>query len=264
MTGDSTEREPIGRDWTGAELAVVVGDYLAQLEKRLAGKPVDRATHDRTVRFVTGKSGMPVTAKQGEIAAVLSLIGLPTLKDPPPRWTYDAPLLQAVEDALAAKPALLAAAVRPNALFAAPPALPLIEAAPPKALPIDAGLVRLIHRFDMATREAEDRFLRGLGAASVLAHEARRLTDHGRPDLAQAARLAAAGDPEGCDVVSFGLDAAPRLLVVKTTLGAEVAPFGLTHAELDLARARPEAFRVRRVYDLLGEARFYRLKPPFE
>ena len=131
MTGDSTERETIGREWTGAELTVVVGDYLTQLEKTLAGKPVDRATHDRAVRFVTGKSGMPVMAKQGEITAVLSLIGLPVLKDPPPRWTYDAPLLTAIEDALLAKPALLAAAVRPDALFAAPPAIPLIEAAPP-------------------------------------------------------------------------------------------------------------------------------------
>ncbi|HJV43457.1 hypothetical protein [Caulobacter sp.] len=264
MTGDSAEREAIGRDWAGAELAVVVGDYLAQLEKLLAGKPVDRATHDRTVRFVTGKSGMPVMAKQGEIAAVLSLIGLPVLKDPPPRWSYDAPLLQAVEDALLAKPALLTAAVRPNALFAAPPAIALIEAAPPQPLPMDARLARLIHRFDMATREAEDRFLRGLGVASIVAHEVRRLTDHGRPDLAGQVRVATAADPEGCDAISFGQDATPRLLVVKTTLAGEVAPFGLSQAQLDLARARPDAFRLRRVYDLLGEARFYRLKPPFE
>ena len=34
-------------------------------------------------------------------------------------------------------------------------------------------------------------------------------------------------------------------------------------AEFALADARPEAFRIRRVYDLLGEARFYRMKPPF-
>lgn len=265
MTGDSAEREAIGREWTGAELAVVVGDYLAQLEKTLAGRPVDRATHDRTVRFVTGKSGMPVMAKQGEITAVLSLIGLPTLKDPPPRWTYDPLLLTAVEDALAAKPALLAAAVRPDALFAAPPAVPLIEAAPPQPVPADARLARIIQRFDLATRAAEDRFLPGLGAASVVAHEARRLTDHGRPDLAHQVRLArAGGDPPGCDVVSFGLDAAPRLLAVKTTLGSDLAPFSLTEAELALGHDRPDAFRVRRVYDLLGEARFYRLKPPFE
>jgi len=268
MTGESTDRETAGRetagrDWTGAELAVVVGDYVAQLEKTLAGKPVDRATHDRTVRFVTGKSDMPIMAKQGEISAVLSLIGLPILKDQPPRWSYDEPLLRAVEDALTAKPTLMAAAVRPDALFAAPSAIALIEAAPPQPLPMDERLVRVIQRFDMATRAAEDRFLRGLGAASVVAHEARRLNGHGRPDLAKHVRLATAGDPEGCDVISFGLDAAPRLLVVKTSLGGEVAPFGLTYAELDLARARPEAFRVRRVYDLLGEARFYRLKPPF-
>lgn len=269
MTGESTDtestgRETTGRDWTGAELAVVVGDYVAQLEKTLAGKPVDRATHDRTVRFVTGKSDMPIMAKQGEISAVLSLIGLPILKDQPPRWSYDEPLLRAVEDQLAAKPALLAAAVRPASLFAAPPAIALIEAAPPKPLPMDERLARVIHRFDMPTREAEDRFLRGLGVASIVAHEVRRLTDHGRPDLAGQVRVATAADPEGCDVISFGQDATPRLLVVKTTLAGEVAPFGLSQVQLNLARARPDAFRVRRVYDLLGEARFYRLKPPFE
>lgn len=257
MTGES------GREWTGAELAVVVGDYVAQLEKTLAGKSVDRAAHDRSVRFVTGKADMPILWKQGEISAVLSLIGLPILRDPPPRWSYDGALLQAVEEQLAAKPALLAAAVRPDALFAAPPALPLIEAAPPRPMAVDPRLVRVIQRFDMATREADDRFLRGLGVASVIAHEARRLSDRGRSDLAVQVRPAREGDPEGCDVVGFGLDERPRLIVVKTTLSGEVSPFGLSHAEFALAESRPEAFRIRRVYDLLGDARFYRIKPPF-
>lgn len=258
MTGESN-----GRDWTGADLAVVVGDYVAQLEKTLAGRPVDRASHDRTVRFVTGKSDMPITWKQGEISAVLSLIGLPILKDMPPRWSYDEALLEAVEEQLAAKPGLLNVAIRPAALFSAPPAVPLIEAAPPKPMPMDERLVRAIQRFDMSGREADDRFLRGLGVASIVAHEARRLTERGRPDLADRIRPAREGDPEGCDVIGFGLDERPRLLVVKTTLAGELAPFGLTQAEYALSDAQPDAFRVRRVYDLLGEARFYRLKPPF-
>jgi hypothetical protein len=258
MTGESG-----GRDWTGADLAVVVGDYVAQLEKTLAGKPVDRASHDRTVRFVTGKSDMPITWKQGEISAVLSLIGLPILKDQPPRWSYDEALLEAVEEQLAAKPALLVAAVRPAALFYAPSAIGLIETAPPRPMPMDERLIRIIQRFDMSAREADDRFLKGLGVASIVAHEARRLSDRGRPDLAGQIRPARAGDPDGCDVVSFGLDEIPRLIVVKTTLAGEVAPFGLSHAEFALAEAQPHAFRIRRVYDLLGEGRFYRLKPPF-
>ncbi|USQ98535.1 hypothetical protein [Caulobacter sp. RL271] len=260
MTGES-----VGREWTGADLAVVVGDYVAQLEKTLAGKPVDRATHDRAVRFVTGKSDMPISWKQGEISAVLSLIGLPTLKDMPPRWSYDEALLEAVEAQLAAKPTLLAVAVRPAALFAAPPAIPLIEAAPPKPMPMpmDEQLIRVIQRFDMSGREADDRFLRGLGVASVVAHEARRLAERGRPDLADEVRPTNDRDPEGCDVIGFGLDERPRLLVVKTTLAGDLAPFSLTQAEYALSDAQPDAFRVRRVYDLLGEARFYRLKPPF-
>lgn len=258
MTGES-----VGRDWTGADLAVVVGDYMAQLERTLAGKPVDRAAHGRTVRFVTGKSDAPIAWKQGEISAVLSLVGLPILKDQPPRWSYDEPLLEAVEDQLAAKPALLTAAVRPAALFVAPPAIPLIETPPPRPMAMTDRLVRLIQRFDMGARAADDRFLRGLGIASVIAHEARRLSDRGRPDLAARIRPAGAEDPAGYDVLGFGLDETPRLIVVKTTLAGEFAPFGLTSAELALATARPEAFRIRRVHDLLGEARFYRMKPPF-
>lgn len=257
MTGES------GRDWTGADLAVVVGDYVAQLEKTLAGKPVDRSAHDRTVRFVTGKSDMPITWKQGEISALLSLIGLPILRDQPPRWSYDSALLEAVEEQLAAKPALLSAAVRPASLFTAPPAVPLIEAAPPRPMPMDDRLIRVIQRFDMGAREADDRFLKGLGVSSIIAFEARRLSDRGRPDLAAKIRPARDGDPAGCDVIAFGLDESPRLIVVKATLSGEVSPFGLSEAEFALSEARPETFRIRRVYDLLGEARFYRMKPPW-
>lgn len=259
MTVESTARE-----WTGADLAVVVGDYIAQLEKTLAGKPVDRAAHARTVRFVTGKADGPISWKQGEISAVLSLIGLPILKDQPPRWAYDDALLDAVEEQLAAKPALLAAAVRPDALFAAPSAIPLIEAAPPSPPTAKSErLMQVLQRFDIGRREHEDRFLKGLGVASVVAHEARRLADHGRPDIGARVRPARAGDPDGCDVIGFGLDETPRLIVVKTTLAGPFAPFSLTSAEHELSQAQPHAFRVRRVYDLLGEARFYRLKPPF-
>ena len=259
MTGES------GREWTGAELAVVVGDYIVQLEKTLAGKPVDRGAHDRAVRFVTGKSDMPISWKQGEISAVLSLIGLPILRDRPPRWSRDEALLEAVEAQLAAKPSLLSDAVRPASLFAAPPAVPLIEAAPPRPapMPMDEHLIRVIQRFDMGGREADDRFLKGLGVSSIIAFEARRLSDRGRSDLAAKIRPAGDGDPDGCDVIGFGLDETPRLIVVKTTLSGEVSPFRLGQAERDLALARPDAFRLRRVYDLLGEARFYEMKPPF-
>jgi len=257
MTGES------GREWTGADLAVVVGDYIAQLEKTLAGRPVDRAAHDRSIRFVTGKSDMPIVWKQGEISAVLSLIGLPALRDQPPRWSYDLALLEAIEAQLAAKPALLAAAVRPAALFAAPPAVALIETTPPSFPPIDAPLARVIRRFDLGRRQAEDRVLKALGVASLIAFETRRLADRGRSDLAARVRPAGPDDPQGCDIVAFGPDESPRLIVVKTALAGDLSPFDLEPAESELAQVQPEAFRLRRVYDLLGEARFYELKPPF-
>ena len=255
-----------GRDWTGADLDLVVGDYCVMLGKEIAGKTADRAAHQRALRFVSGRSGAVIEWKQCEISAAFTLIGLPILQDFQPRWNLADDLLDAVDRQLTSKPALITAALRPPSLFS-PAGSPLpVEGPPPlfndeQANP-NPRAARLIARFDPGGRDQADRFLTETGLAFILASEQRRLRDHGRHDLADQVRPAAYPvDPRGCGLISFKPTGELRRIAVKATTGGVATPFHLTPDEDALWRADP-AFRIRRLYDLGREPRFYTLRPP--
>jgi hypothetical protein len=256
-----------GRTWNEAEQDLVVGDYLVMLDKAMTGRAYDPANHQRALRFVTNRSGGAITFLQGEISAVLALVGLPTLKDHPTRWDFGDGLVEAVDRCLSARPGVLKDLAQPPALLGRAAAPILAEGAPSPALhaPASARAQRLVARFDPAARDQEARMLARIGVAAALVHEQRRLEDRGRPDLAAQVRLASppingqAGDA-GCDLVSFSRTGAPRRIAVKTTTGGPATPFRLTPAEDALRAAEPEAFVVHRLYDMAREARVFRVR----
>jgi hypothetical protein len=254
-------------DWSAADLDLVVGDYFVMLAKMLAGQSLNPASHQRALRFVTGRPGGAIEFRQRNVSAALTLIGLPILADFAPRWNLHDELLDAVERHLTARPAVITAAMRPSLLFVATEPLFLVEAPSPRfdaeQMQPGARAERLIARFDPAGRDFADRLLTQTGRAAVLAFEQRRLREHGRADLADQVRLARpADDPPGHDVLSFKPTGEPRLIVVKTTTGGAGTPFQLTDAEDDLWNSRPDAFRLYRLYDLGRDLRFYTLRPP--
>ncbi len=106
-----------GKTWNEAEHDMVVGDYLVMLDKVMTGRAYDPENHQRALRFVTNRSGGAITFLQGEISAVLTLIGLPTLKDHPPRWDFGDGLADSVDRCLTAKPGALKDLVQPPALL---------------------------------------------------------------------------------------------------------------------------------------------------
>jgi hypothetical protein len=126
-----------GKTWNEAEQDMVVGDYLVMLDKVMTGRAYDPANHQRALRFVTNRSGGAITFLQGEISAVLTLIGLPTLKDHPPRWDFGDSLADSVERCLTARPAVLKDLVQPPALLGctarADPGRGRAVASPPRA-----------------------------------------------------------------------------------------------------------------------------------
>jgi hypothetical protein len=255
------------REWSGADLDLVVGDYFVMLGKALAEKPLDPAAHQRALRFVSGRSGAVIEWKQCEISAALTLIGLPILRDFQPRWNLRDDLLDAVDRQLTAKPALITAAMRPASLFTSVQTPVLAEGATPV---FDAAQLsptpraeRLIAKFDPAARDHADRLLTETGRAAVLNFERRRLTEHGRADLAsQVQQTVVAGDEPGHDIQSFKPTGESRLIIVKTTTGGVATPFALTDAQEALWRDRPDVCRIHRLYDLGRELRFYTLRAP--
>ena len=251
-----------GKTWNEAEQDMVVGDYLVMLDKVMTGRAYDPANHQRALRFVTNRSGGAITFLQGEISAVLTLIGLPILKDHPPRWDFGDGLVDSVDRCLTAKPAALKDLAQPPALLGRSVAPTLAEGAPSRAhhAPPSERTERLVAKFDPAARDLEARMLARIGVAAALVYEQRRLEERGRAELAEQVRLIQPTDPEGCDLVSFSRTGAPRLIAVKTTTGGPATPFRLTPAEDALREAQPGAFIVYRLYDVAREARVFRVR----
>lgn len=254
-------------DWSEADLDLVVGDYFVMLAKELAGQPVNPASHQRALRFVTGRPGGAIEFRQRNVSAALALIGVPTLRDFAPRWKLHDELLDAVDRQLSARPSLIAAAMRPRLLFGQSQPLFLVEGPPPafdaEQLEPSPRAEQLIAKFDPAGRDFANTLLAEAGRAAVLAFEQRRLREHGRGDLADQVRLARpVQDPPGYDILSFKPTGEERLIVVKTTTGGVGTPMALTDEEDALWTERPDVFRLYRLYDLGRELRFYKLRPP--
>jgi Domain of unknown function (DUF3883) len=96
----------------------------------------------------------------------------------------------------------------------------------------------------------------------VVGYERDWLRQHGRPDLADGVRWTARedGDGLGYDGLSFDLDGCERYIEVKATaLGAET-PFYISSAELDFAQRHADRYALYRVYNVLGEPRFFALE----
>ena len=253
-----------GKTWNEAEHDLVVGDYFVMLDKAMTGRAFDPANHQRALRFVTNRSGGAITFLQGEISAILTLVGLPTLKDHPPRWDFGDGLIDAIDRHLTAKPAALKDLAQPPALLGRAAAPVLAEGAPSRAVHAPPGerTQRLMAKFDPAVRDQDARILARIGVAAALAYEQRRLEERGRADLAAQIRLALPPEDDGCDLISFSATGAPRLIAVKTTTGGAATPFRLTPKEEALSRLQPGAFLVYRLYDVAREARVFRARAP--
>ncbi len=251
-----------GKTWNEAEQDLVVGDYLVMLDKVMTGRAYDPANHQRALRFVTNRSGGAITFLQGEISAILTLIGLPILQDHPPRWDFGDSLVESIDRCLTAKPAALKDLSQPPALLGRTVAPVLAEGAPSRAVhaPPSERAQRLVAKFDPAVRDQEARVLARIGVAAALVYEQRRLEERGREDLAAQIRLALPPEDDGCDLISFSRTGAARRIAVKTTTGGATTPFRLTPAEEALREAQPGAFIIYRLYDVAREARVFRVR----
>jgi hypothetical protein len=110
--------------------------------------------------------------------------------------------------------------------------------------------------------QEENRRRGAQGEELVLEFERDCLRQHRRPDLANRVRWTARddGDGLGYDILSFDAQGQQRYIEVKTTALGEQTPFYITSAELDFARRHADRYALYRVYDVLGQPRFYALE----
>lgn len=261
-----------GAQWSDKENDLLVADYFVMLADDLAGKPYNKAQHNRAMQAALGRSHASVEFKHQNVSAVLQGMGEDWIPGYRPAVNYQTSLEDAVARWLTLHPKWLAVVDRRSAPSVAPTvhdATPLWIGPPPTHSnappPVELDqMMAIARKFDVAERDARNRELGRAGEERILAHERASLIGVGRSDLAERVRWVAHldGDGAGYDIHSFEQDGRDRLLEVKTTRGWERTPFHISRRELEVSEARRDYWRLVRLWNFSREPRAFELHPP--
>lgn len=258
-------------DWTDEENDLIVADYFAMLADDVAGRPYNKAEHNRDLQALVGRTRPSIEFKHRNISAVLKGFGEDWIPGYKPAFNYQIPLEDAVARWLAVNPEWLArvSSERPvtglaesATLWVGPPPTHSNQP-PPEEL---EQTLRVARRFDVAARDERNRALGRAGEERVFAHERAVLSGAGRDDLARKVRWIAAeeGDGAGYDIESFEPDGRPRLIEVKTTNGWERTPFHISRNEVAVANQRRTEWCLFRLWNFSREPKAFELRPPLD
>ena len=260
-----------GENWTDEENDTIIADYFAMLADDLAGKPYNKAQHNRDLQAAIGRSRGSIEWKHQNISAILIGLGETWITGYKPAFNFQTPLVDAVARWLANNVAWVS---RPplavqtghlreaSQLWIDPPPT-MRNAPPPEELDQMLGIAQ---KFDVAERDERNRILGRAGEERVLAHERSNLITSGRPDLAERIRWVSEedGDGAGYDIASFSPEGQNRLIEVKTTNGWERTPFHISRNELAVAEAERADWCLLRVWNFAREPRAFEIRPPLD
>jgi hypothetical protein len=260
--------EVAGTDWSRTELDLIVADYFDMLKDEQGGQPYSKTEHRRTLMAHLHRSKGSIEFKHQNISAVLMELGLPRISGYKPAKNFQGAIFDAIGGYLTGNPDPIPIVSRPVVGLAEPQNL--YEEPPPapgqRRRRKPDGLIRLIRKFDPALRDQLNRTLGHAGEHQIYEHEQRKLVDADRPDLARKVRWVSEvdGDGAGYDIRSYDARGEELWIEVKTTRGGSTTPFYLTRNENEVAKERPDAFRLYRLYEFSRQPRFFTLKPPLE
>jgi hypothetical protein len=267
-TNMSLSDDPTGSDWSDREIDLIVADYFDMLRLERAGEPYVKAERNRALQELTHRSRGSIEFKHQNISAVLLRLGMDWITGYKPMANFQNALISGIDryldrrvDVLVPPPtAIVSGIAEAGAVFLEMP--PNIAPAPIDPEP----LIRLVRKFDPATRDAANRNLGRRGEERAFLSERTRLMTEGRADLARKVRWVSEedGDGAGYDILSFDAKGTERLLEVKTTAGGDTTPFFLTENERLLSTERPNEFKLFRLYNFNRKPRAFELVPPLD
>jgi len=243
-----------GTDWTAAEVAATVDDYLDMLAAEAVGQRYSKTEHRRALRqrLSANRTESAIEYKHQNISAVMIELGLPYVQGYKPMANRQDALADEIERRVRADPALLSRLqLRP---VDAIPVGALQRTDPPQraAGNRDRGPAanRPGRHPDYGLLQDENTRRGATGERLVVDYERTWLREHDRGDLADLVRWTARddGDGLGYDVLSYGLDGHERYIEVKTTAQGALTPFYLSSPELQFAHSHPHSYALYRVY----------------
>jgi len=263
-----TKPEVVGSDWSSIELDLIVADYFAMLKEEQAGQTVRKTDHRRALKTHIQRTDGSIEFKHQNISAVLTQIGLPRIRGYVPAWNFQGAIVDAIDRYLELDSDPVPLKASRSFGFADTPSL--FESTPPAPLSISPkakiAFERVARKFDPALRDQLNRALGLAGEELIYEREKQLLIDADRKDLARKVRWVSRedGDGAGYDIRSYDTAGAERWIEVKTTRGGSTTPFYLTRNENEVAKERPEAFRLYRLHDFSQKPGLFTLTPPLE
>lgn len=257
------------KDWTEAEIEVVVESYFRMLRLQLEDRPFVKAREVEWVRERIERSRGSVEFKYQNISAAVLQSGFPEyVRGYVPLKNLQKALLDAVERRLATESILeemlVEKLLEPLGEQHHPPHLTRAEV-PNFAIEPRASDSPSAVKIDFLAIEQARREVGLAGELAVVAHEKRMLHASGRASLASRVEHVSQtrGDGLGYDVLSFDHEGDEKFIEVKTTRWQRESPFLVTRNEVAFSESEPERFHLYRVFDISPErAAFYPLKGP--
>lgn len=257
-----------GEDWSSAEVAIVVADYLRMFQLFLSGQRVNKTEHRRRVMRAVDRSAGSIEFKHQNISAVLRDLEMQWLPGYAPRGNYQGLLAEEVVRQIEAEPEIdKAAALDVERPAVAPSDVDFgavrVEAPQVQDQVREPPLLgRLPRKFkrDYLAREARNSSLGRVGEEFVLEFEDWRLRQLNCRHLAnRIEHTASSNDGAGYDIRSFEADGRDRFIEVKTTSYAKETPFFISRAELDFSRSNLTSYYLCRVFDFRSSPRLFEL-----
>lgn len=257
----------VGQDWTAEEVELAVADYFEMLRLESSGNPYMKSDHNENLCLkLRTRSKSSIELKHQNISAVLDEMGLPYISGYKPRYNFQDLLRQTVARFVQQNQSSLIfvmdsfdALIRPGEqkYSGALVSRPRVE-----RIPVILKRTRLPRKLDYAAREELNRALGSGGETWTVGFERERLTQEGRPDLAQkidwiSNRL---GDGAGYDIMSYEASDIVRFIEVKTTNGGPLSPFIVTRNELEFSEETEDAFCLYRIFEFARSPKLFILR----
>jgi hypothetical protein len=257
-----------GINWSDDEIKATVESYFQMLTSELQGFTYSKTEFRNSLLSKFKRTKSSVEYKYQNISAVLAVKGLPYVHGYKPASNYQKALDDAVDNYIEEHPEFLqfvAQSIEDTVVGEPVVNLTNLVEDPPEQPEKEKDRVERkrsyqARKYDFTQRESEK--LGRMGEEFIVKYERQRLTEAGRPDLAEKVERISEtrGDGAGYDVLSFEEDGTERYIEVKTTNSGKNYPFYISANELDFSADFPEKYYLYRVFNFKKSPKLFMLK----
>lgn len=273
--GNEVEGGVTGKPWTLQEIEAVVETYFHMLRMQESGQSVNKSELNRRLKSrLPARSLAAIAQKHSNISAVLTVLGVQTLRGYWPLFNIQKALTDIVtralaDDAVFDQMALQRVHGMVETPFISDYSCLLVQSpmVPERNKCKSSRLENISYpKRDYLAREASNASIGLAGEHVALEFEKCRLKKVGYPELADRVEHVSItkGDGLGYDIRSFNDDGSSRRIEVKATSYGIHTPIFISSNELAQSKIDPSTFWIYRVFNLRNRPRIYMLSGDME